>query len=225
MKRETAALLLTALFTAGGGAAQAMTLAEYVDQYNPGAGMYISREIRDAAGRYEIDPLLLASIYYTESRFSSSAVSAAGAVGIAQLMPSTAGDLGVDPYDIHENIDGGARYFRQMLDLQAGRGSDQIDYALSSYNAGPGNVENGIPSYTLGYIRDVEEQYRHMRRIIDSSENARKGPPPGRNASRRDRVIQRLRAALRERKKAFSAETAARDADGREKEKRSEIFF
>jgi len=117
--------------------------------------------IFDAAGmRYCIPPNLLKAIAKVESGFHPDATSKAGAMGIMQLMPGTAEYLGVtDPYDPEQNIMGGAKYIRQMLDRFGG----DVRLALAAYNAGPGAVEkyNGIPPYseTQNYVPKVLEYY------------------------------------------------------------------
>ena len=93
--------------------------------------------IREAADKYNIAPNLIRAVVKAESNYKINAISRAGAQGLMQLMPDTAKELGVnDPFDIRQNIDGGTRYLRQMLDLFDG----DIRKALSAYNAGPGNV-------------------------------------------------------------------------------------
>lgn len=110
--------------------------------------------IADAANRYGVDVDLLTALVWTESAFRPDAISPAGAIGLGQLMPGTAGDLGVDPYDPIQNLDGAARYLRQQLDRF---GSDEL--ALAAYNAGPGRVirSGGVPNIaeTQAYVRVV----------------------------------------------------------------------
>ena len=114
--------------------------------------------IFEAAGlRYNLPPNLLKAVAKTESNFRPDAVSHAGAIGIMQLMPGTARGLGVnDIYDPMDNIMGGAKYLRQLID----RFGD-LQLALAAYNAGPSNVTKygGIPPFreTQNYVRKVLE--------------------------------------------------------------------
>jgi soluble lytic murein transglycosylase-like protein len=102
------------------------------------AGEVIERSIQKAAARYNLSPDLIRGVIRAESNFEAQAVSSAGAQGLMQLMPETAGELGVTkPFDIQQNIDGGSRYLRQMLDRFGGN----LKLALAAYNAGPGAVE------------------------------------------------------------------------------------
>lgn len=224
MKSGLLAALLAACLTIP-QAAGATTLAEYIDRYNPGNGMYISREIKKAGARYDIDPLLLASVYYTESRFSNAAVSAAGAVGIAQLMPGTAAEMGADPYDAAQNIDGGAGYLRRMIDLHLDKDGDAVDYALAAYNAGPGNVEDGIPSYAYGYVRSVESEYQRLRREIQDQPTRPDVSPEIRDHSRRSRLLALLRNRLRAKQKALAENRDAKPARTARPARKSDIFF
>jgi soluble lytic murein transglycosylase-like protein len=115
----------------------------------------VARAIRAAAVRHGIDPQLLLALAWQESRFRQGAVSHKGAIGIMQLMPGTAALLGVDPRDPLQNIDGGARYLRAMLDRYGG----DVRLALAAYNAGPGAVDRhgGIPPFreTRGYVATI----------------------------------------------------------------------
>ena len=112
-----------------------------------------------AEARHSLPFGLLDALIWTESRYNPLAISRAGAVGLAQLMPGTARDLGViNRYDPIANIDGGARYLRQMLDRFG-----SMHLALAAYNAGPEMVGRigRIPANkeTPGYVRKVLERW------------------------------------------------------------------
>jgi len=121
-----------------------------------GSGHPVEKSVQQAAAKYNLAPELIRGVIRAESNFQVDAVSSAGAKGLMQLMPETAKKLGVtNPFDIQQNIDGGARYLRQMLDRFGG----DLKRALSAYNAGPGAVEqfNGdVPfSETRQYVQRV----------------------------------------------------------------------
>jgi soluble lytic murein transglycosylase-like protein len=108
--------------------------------------------VEAAAARYDLSPAFLDAVARAESGYDPDAVSPAGAIGVMQLMPKTARDLGVDPRDPAQNILGGAAYLRLLLD----RFNGDIDKTLAAYNAGPGSVDRyaGVPPYreTRAYV-------------------------------------------------------------------------
>jgi len=100
-------------------------------------------KVQELAARFDLSPALIEALVWQESRWRENALSPVGARGLAQLMPGTARDLGVDSSDPFANLEGGARYLRQQLD----RFDGDIERALAAYNAGPGRVirANGVP--------------------------------------------------------------------------------
>ena len=125
----------------------------------------VDSAINEMAEKYNLDPALLAAMAEQESGFNQSAQSEAGAMGIMQLMPDTAEGLGVDPSDLRGNVEGGAKYIRQMLDKYDG----DVEKALAAYNAGPGSLDsvNGDISQLSGetqkYVPSVMERYNKFK--------------------------------------------------------------
>lgn len=121
--------------------------------------------IRKAAEKYDISYSLLKAIIKAESDFNPRAVSKKGALGLMQLMPENIRAMNIsDPFDPMENILGGTRYFREMLD----RFDGQLPLSLAAYNAGPTAVErynNTVPPYkeTEAYVERVLKFYYSFR--------------------------------------------------------------
>lgn len=118
--------------------------------------------IRAAAKANGLTVKIVESIASVESDMRTDAVSPKGAIGVMQLMPGTARQLGVDPHDVEQNINGGARLLRDLL-IRYENDPDQVRKALAAYNAGPGAVARyqGIPPYkeTRDYVRKVLRKF------------------------------------------------------------------
>ncbi len=109
-----------------------------------------------------LDPALALSIAKAESGFCHEKRSRYGAIGVFQLMPSTAKRMGYNPYHLQENIKGGIEYYKKMYKMF---GSTEL--ALAAYNAGPGNVKkyNGIPPFmeTKKFVSSIMSNYNNLK--------------------------------------------------------------
>ena len=138
--------------------------AVYNSRASVSAEQYAST-IEEAARTHGVDPRLVAAVARRESAWNTKAVSRTGACGLMQLMPATARYLGVtNVFDPRENIFGGTRYLRTLLDTFNG----DLDLTLAAYNAGPGAVEKyrGVPPYreTQAYVAAVKATYQQSLR-------------------------------------------------------------
>lgn len=125
--------------------------------------------VQEAAAKYDMDPHLIRAVMQAESAFHPYAVSRAGAEGLMQLMPELADEMGVsNAFDPRENIMGGVRYLKRLLDYHNG----DLDLALASYNAGPGNVQRygGVPPFreTRNYVKTIKSILAARKRSADA---------------------------------------------------------
>jgi len=132
-------------------------------EFDPSHGTPIDILITRAAAQYQVDPALVKAVVAAESNFDAYAVSSAGAMGLMQLMPETAEKMGVRaPFKPSENIHGGVRYLRSMLDRY-----QDLSQALAAYNAGPRAVDRygSIPPYpeTEAYVKRVLRFYQDFK--------------------------------------------------------------
>ena len=124
----------------------------------------INQLVSSNASAYGVDPNLVKAIIANESGFNANATSQVGAQGLMQLMPSTAAGLGVgNAYDPAQNVAGGTKYLRGLLDRFGGN----VRLAVAAYNAGPGAVQKygGVPPYaeTQNYVQNVLSSYDKYR--------------------------------------------------------------
>lgn len=118
----------------------------------------VKKKIVQTAQQLGIDPYIALSIAKIESNFNTGIKSPGGAIGLYQLTPSTAKKLGVNPYLVNENIEGGLKYYKMLYQKYG-----SMDLALAAYNAGPGNVAkyNGVPPFTSTktFIKNIKKEY------------------------------------------------------------------
>ncbi|MHB8292451.1 MAG: lytic transglycosylase domain-containing protein [bacterium] len=117
----------------------------------------IVNAVYTASKDFDVPSALVLSVMEEESDFNINAVSPAGAIGLMQLMPATAKQIGVNPYNPIQNIVGGVYYLRYCLNLK----NNNIALALACYNAGP---NGGVPNPTYNYIRNIARFYKEISR-------------------------------------------------------------
>lgn len=124
--------------------------------------------IESTSSKYSVRPSIIRAVITMESNWEPRAVSKKGAMGLMQLMPSTAEDMNIkNPFDPKQNIEGGTRYLRYLLD----RFDEDLKLALAAYNAGPSLVEK------YGRIPSIPETSKYVKNVIKiSNKYARNGP-------------------------------------------------
>jgi hypothetical protein len=134
--------------------------ANFLRSNGPISQQDVDAAIEQAAARHNVDPNLVRSVIKVESNFNPNAVSRKGAMGLMQLMPSTARSLHViNPFDPQQNVDAGVRHLKKLLESYGGN----IKLSLAAYNAGAGAVarSSGVPRFaeTQNYVRRITEIY------------------------------------------------------------------
>lgn len=177
-RRFIIAASLSVALMIGGGEAEAVdyysAIYQTVNRYNSNEVEcdWITRAILYASSEYQVDPILITAIMEAESNFNFHATSPVGAIGLMQLMPSTAASLGVNPHNPLENVIGGTIYIRDQIGRFKNWGEYSVTDAVAAYNAGPGAVEKhgGVPNYseTVNYVIKVARNYKSLLSLIQS---------------------------------------------------------
>jgi soluble lytic murein transglycosylase-like protein len=147
---------------AGGGIDAQASIQNHIAKYrSPSEAAQIADSIMRHSMTYDMNPKLVAALITRESKFNPRAVSSSGAVGLGQLLPSTARGLNVDdPYDIDQNAKGTIRYFKSLID----RFNGKVSSAIAGYLEGPNAVmrQGGYSEHTRTYVEDILNVYQKI---------------------------------------------------------------
>ena len=138
----------------------------------------IAKAILYYSYKYNVDPLIMSALIDTESKFNQNAVSSAGAIGMGQLLPSTASALGVNPYDTLQNIEGACSYMATQLNNFNG----DTRLALAAYNAGSDAIKQygSVPPFeeTQNYVTQITQKYSQLSGALSTILNGANYIPP-----------------------------------------------
>jgi soluble lytic murein transglycosylase-like protein len=133
-------------------------------------GVYLASLIINYSNDYGVDPVLAASLFEQESRFKMESISNCGAIGITQLMPSTAAGMGYNPYILEDNVRGGIEYLSYQLKRFSTAGDLQASFAVAAYNAGAGAVQKygDVPPYseTRNHVTAIANYYYQISSLL-----------------------------------------------------------
>lgn len=157
-------------------------IQRYVNSENPSMSFDeaggIAKAILYYSYKYNVDPLIMSALIDTESKFNQNAVSSAGAIGMGQLLPSTASALGVNPYDTLQNIEGACSYMATQLNNFNG----DTRLALAAYNAGSDAIKQygSVPPFeeTQNYVTQITQKYSQLSGVLSTILNGANYIPP-----------------------------------------------
>lgn len=157
-------------------------IQRYVNSENPSMSFdeagWIAKAILYYSYKYNVDPLIMSALIDTESKFNQNAVSSAGAIGMGQLLPSTASALGVNPYDTLQNIEGACSYMATQLNNFNG----DTRLALAAYNAGSDAIKQygSVPPFeeTQNYVTQITQKYSQLSGALSTILNGANYIPP-----------------------------------------------
>lgn len=157
-------------------------IQRYVNSENPSMSFdeagWIAKAILYYSYKYNVDPLIMSALIDTESKFNQNAVSSAGAIGMGQLLPSTASALGVNPYDTLQNIEGACSYMATQLNNFNG----DTRLALAAYNAGSDAIKQygSVPPFeeTQNYVTQITQKYSQLSGVLSTILNGANYIPP-----------------------------------------------